>query len=180
MQAEGGGLAFIEANLSEEDNSSGRPKHGLLAFINGYHEYVIFDPFDNQELVEQCVSVRRSSVAEETGALSSTQSSITSGFTSEYLFYRQIWIQNSYGALVSFSRRCFAEILGYASLYGELPEFDLKKNQRVASEAVIVPSERPWETIFSGSSHNLPPLTKLCGAFLESLLEKRPASVEQS
>lgn len=74
----------------------------------------------------------------------------------------------------------FAVNVGYASLYGQLPEFDLKKNQKVASEAVIVPSERPWETIFSGSSHNLPPLTKLCGAFLESLLEKRPAAVEKS
>ncbi|KAF4391179.1 hypothetical protein G4B88_016489 [Cannabis sativa] len=35
------------------------------------------------------------------------------------------------------------------------------------------PSERPWETIFSGSSHDLPPLTKLCSPFLESLLERR-------
>lgn len=102
LQAEGGGLAFIEANLSEEDNSSGRRKHGLLAFINGYHEYILFDPFDGQELVEQSVSIRRSSAAEETGALSSTQSSITWGLTSEYLFYCQIWIQNSYGAHLLF------------------------------------------------------------------------------
>lgn len=80
MQAEGGGLAFIEANLMEGDISSGRPKHGLLAFINGHNEYVLFDPFDNQELVEQSISVRRSSAAEETGALSSTHFSIISGF----------------------------------------------------------------------------------------------------
>ena len=43
-------------------------------------------------------------------------------------------------------------------------------------QATIMPSERPWETIFNGPSHALPPLTKLCSAFLESLLEKRTAS----
>ena len=64
--------------------------------------------------------------------------------------------------------------VGYASIYGELPEF--KRNQ--ISLVPSVPSERPWETIFSGSSHNLPPLTKLCAAFLESLMEKRTAAVE--
>ncbi|XP_031265869.1 WD repeat-containing protein 75 isoform X1 [Pistacia vera] len=64
---------------------------------------------------------------------------------------------------------------GYASIYGELPEFQLKKNQ--ATWTPSAPSEKPWETIFNGSSHNLPPLTKLCSAFLESLLEKRTAVV---
>lgn len=47
-----------------------------------------------------------------------------------------------------------------------------------ASAERVMPSERPWETIFSGPSHSLPPLTKLCSAFLESLLEKRNAMVE--
>ncbi|KDO43853.1 hypothetical protein CISIN_1g0409871mg, partial [Citrus sinensis] len=65
---------------------------------------------------------------------------------------------------------------GYASIYGELPEFKLKRNQDLWAPSV--PSEKPWETIFSGSSHNLPPLTKLCSAFLESLLEKRTAALE--
>ncbi|OWM87006.1 hypothetical protein CDL15_Pgr016043 [Punica granatum] len=138
IKAEGGGLAFIEGNPLGEYNSDWRPKHRLLAFINGHHEYILFDPFDDQELVEHSVSVNRSLASEET------------------------------------------EHVGYASLYGELPEFDLKKSQKAAAEAVVVPSERPWETIFSGSSHNLPPLTKLCAAFLESLLEKRPAAVESS
>ena len=64
---------------------------------------------------------------------------------------------------------CFPGMSGYTSIYGELPQFDPKKNM----QATIVPSERPWETIFSGPSHTLPPLTKLCSAFLESLLEKR-------
>ncbi|RDX65834.1 WD repeat-containing protein 75, partial [Mucuna pruriens] len=65
---------------------------------------------------------------------------------------------------------------GYTSIYGELPKFDLKRN--MASSISSAASERPWETIFSGSSHMLPPLTKLCSEFLESLLEKRTATVE--
>ncbi|XP_027329589.1 WD repeat-containing protein 75 [Abrus precatorius] len=65
---------------------------------------------------------------------------------------------------------------GYTSIYGELPKFDLKRNE--ASSILSAASERPWETIFSGSSHMLPPLTKLCSEFLESLLEKRTATVE--
>lgn len=65
---------------------------------------------------------------------------------------------------------------GYASLYGELPEFELKKNQNALAPSGA--SERRWETIFSGPSHNLPPLTKLCSEFLESLLEKRTVAVE--
>lgn len=65
---------------------------------------------------------------------------------------------------------------GYASIYGELPEFDRKRPE--TSWVPSFPSDRPWETIFSGSSHNLPPLTKLCSAFLESLLEKRTAAAE--
>ncbi|XP_009627084.1 uncharacterized protein [Nicotiana tomentosiformis] len=65
---------------------------------------------------------------------------------------------------------------GYASIYGDLPEFSLEKKQ--APLITAVPSERHWETLFSGPSHNLPPLTKLCSLFLESLLEKRSSAVE--
>jgi NET1-associated nuclear protein 1 (U3 small nucleolar RNA-associated protein 17) len=65
--------------------------------------------------------------------------------------------------------------IGYASIYGELPKLELKKE---VSDIPFIPSERPWETIFTGSSHVLPPLTKLCSAFLASLLEKRPVSDE--
>ncbi|KAF4391188.1 hypothetical protein G4B88_016498 [Cannabis sativa] len=67
------------------------------------------------------------------------------------------------------------EQLGYASVYGELPEFELKSKDDELWEATAPsrPSERPWESIFSGSSHDLPPLTKLCSPFLESLLERR-------
>ncbi|XP_074272497.1 uncharacterized protein LOC141596286 [Silene latifolia] len=59
---------------------------------------------------------------------------------------------------------------GYASIFGELSKFELKT---ATSHTPIIPSERPWETIFSGPSHALPPLSKLCSDFLESLLEKR-------
>ncbi|XP_058755460.1 uncharacterized protein LOC131628646 [Vicia villosa] len=65
---------------------------------------------------------------------------------------------------------------GYASIYGELPKFDLKRNK--TSSAYSAASNRSWETIFSGSSHMLPPLSKLCSEFLESLLEKRTSIVE--
>ncbi|OIV99785.1 hypothetical protein TanjilG_26123 [Lupinus angustifolius] len=65
---------------------------------------------------------------------------------------------------------------GYASIYGELPKFDLKRNQTISFLSAA--SERPWETIFRGESHMLPPLTKLCSEFLESLLERRTAIAE--
>jgi NET1-associated nuclear protein 1 (U3 small nucleolar RNA-associated protein 17) len=65
--------------------------------------------------------------------------------------------------------------VGYASIYGELPKLESKKE---VSDVPFIPSDRPWETIFSGSSHVLPPLTKLCSAFLSSLLEKRPVANE--
>ncbi|KAL8135453.1 uncharacterized protein LOC141713331 isoform X2 [Apium graveolens] len=66
--------------------------------------------------------------------------------------------------------------VGYESVYGELAEFKTMENS--TSPASVLPPGRPWETIFSGSSHNLPPLTKLCSVFLEALLEKRTTDVE--
>ncbi|KAJ1266298.1 hypothetical protein BS78_08G140500 [Paspalum vaginatum] len=65
--------------------------------------------------------------------------------------------------------------IGYASIYGDLPKLESKKE---VTDVPFIPSDRPWETIFSGSSHVLPPLTKLCSAFLSSLLEKRPVANE--
>ncbi|KAL3508279.1 hypothetical protein ACH5RR_027680 [Cinchona calisaya] len=65
---------------------------------------------------------------------------------------------------------------GYASIYGKLSEFKLERD-RTASIASAT-SERSWEMILDGPSHNLPPLTKLCSAFLESLLERRTATVD--
>ncbi|CAF1718581.1 BnaCnng22700D [Brassica napus] len=68
---------------------------------------------------------------------------------------------------------------GYTSLYGQLPDYDKKRTESVESLATpFVSSERPWETIFSGSTLNFPPLQKLCGEFFESLMEKRTVVVE--
>ncbi|XP_047981141.1 WD repeat-containing protein 75 [Salvia hispanica] len=64
---------------------------------------------------------------------------------------------------------------GYASVYGELPEFSLKADQTAFPS---MPSGKTWKGIFSGPSHALPPLPKLCSDFLESLLERRSGVVE--
>ncbi|KAL6514005.1 hypothetical protein OROHE_019461 [Orobanche hederae] len=65
------------------------------------------------------------------------------------------------------------EKFGYASIYGELPEFSLKADKTPFPS--VPPSEITSKTIFSGPSHSLPPLPKLCCDFLESLLERRSA-----
>ncbi|KAI4335407.1 hypothetical protein L6164_014052 [Bauhinia variegata] len=135
-KAKGGRLAFLKRDLSSSlpEVIDGKAPQALLAYINGDHEYVLFDPY-GKEANELSMIRRDDPVAfEETGQF------------------------------------------GYTSLYGDLPEFELKKNK--TSLVTSTPSERPWETIFSGSSHTLPPLTKLCSEFLESLLEKRTAIAE--
>ncbi|EEF29164.1 wd40 protein, putative [Ricinus communis] len=135
-KAKGGVLAFLQLSQSSsvEGTFDAIPPRELLAYMNGDHEYVLFDPHGKE--AHELGTSRRDGVLdlEEAGKF------------------------------------------GYASIYGELPEFDFTKTQ--ASSVPSVPSERPWDTIFSGSSHNLPPLTKLCSAFLESLLEKRTSVVE--
>jgi NET1-associated nuclear protein 1 (U3 small nucleolar RNA-associated protein 17) len=69
----------------------------------------------------------------------------------------------------------FSAPMGYTSIYGELPKL---KSMKEVSDIPFIPSDRPWETLFSGSSHVLPPLTKLCPTFLSSLLEKRTVANE--
>ncbi|XP_058199418.1 uncharacterized protein LOC131314646 isoform X2 [Rhododendron vialii] len=133
-KSRGGGLSFLHTNRasSEDKISDENSASVLLAYLNGDREYVVFNPYGEQE---GGVAYRRSIVGlEETGQI------------------------------------------GYSSIYGELSEFELKRNQ--TQPGPFVPSERPWETIFSGPSHSLPPLTKLCSSFLESLLEKRTVVVE--
>ncbi|XP_057765313.1 uncharacterized protein LOC130986058 [Salvia miltiorrhiza] len=74
-----------------------------------------------------------------------------------------------------FSKLDETDTHGYASVYGELPEFSLKIDQ---TPFPSMPSEKTWKNIFSGPSHSLPPLPKLCSDFLESLLERRSGVVE--
>ncbi|KAG0483772.1 hypothetical protein HPP92_011856 [Vanilla planifolia] len=127
-KAKGGGLAFLSRDMLKE-KSSDDGNSPLLAYVNGDHEYTIFDPSSKDDHIVR--NARSTHVPDEE-----------------------------------------PERTGYVSIYGELPEFDIKRKK--VSEIPFVPSERPWETIFSGSSHILPPLNKLCSTFFESLLEKRP------
>lgn len=127
-KAKGGGLAFIQRSMGEN------PGPGLLAYVNGDHEYAVFNPH-GAETYKRKVK-HTDSVPGEEG-------------TGQF---------------------------GYASMYGELTGSELKL--KASSSSVIMPSERAWESIFgSGPSHTLPPLTKLSSAFLESLLEKRSATM---
>lgn len=130
-KAEGGALSFVKPNQSflQENAAYGKPPQTLLAYVNGDHEYVVFDPYSDE-------------TSEVTGMHQGAP--VDHGETGKF---------------------------GYASMYGELPKFELKSNN--TSRIQFVSSGKPWDTIFSGSSHNLPPLTKLCKEFLESLLERR-------
>ena len=40
MQAKGGGLAFVQSS----DNMDENPGPALLAYVNGDHEYAVFNP----------------------------------------------------------------------------------------------------------------------------------------
>lgn len=64
LQAEGGALAFIQG--SQENITQGKTSRGLLAFVNGDHEYVLFDPYSD-EATEHGVVHRKGLVSEETG-----------------------------------------------------------------------------------------------------------------
>nr|CAD1841477.1 unnamed protein product [Ananas comosus var. bracteatus] len=137
-KAKGGGLAFVTKDQSlqvngYEDNARGEPS--LLAYINSDHEYIVFDPHNEDGRIGK--SARRSQAPPEE-----------------------------------------AVPIGYTSIYGELPK--IESNKGTDWDIPFVPSERPWETIFSGSSQVLPPLTKLCSTFLASLLEKRPPIADES
>ncbi|KAE8700133.1 formin BNI1-like [Hibiscus syriacus] len=138
-KAKGGALGFLQVNPSfvEEISIDGKTPEVLLAYMNGDHEYVVFDPF--------CKDAKEVNMSQKV----SHSALEVKGLGGQY---------------------------GYVSIYGELPEFDKKRPETPCVPSF--PSERPWETIFSGSSHSLPPLTKLCSSFLESLLEKRTVTVE--
>ncbi|KAG6487383.1 hypothetical protein ZIOFF_055969 [Zingiber officinale] len=129
IQAKGGSLAFLPANPSlHESSATNGVNQLLLVFMNGEHEYTIFNPHKEEDIISK----------------------------------------NSWKSQAAQDE---AERFGYTSIYGDLSNSNAKHNH--FQEVPFVPSERPWETIFSGSSHVLPPLTKLCTSFFESLLEKR-------
>lgn len=50
LQAKGGALAFLKANPSftYENISDGKAPQTLLAYVNGDHEYVLFDPYGKE------------------------------------------------------------------------------------------------------------------------------------
>ncbi|KAJ8465048.1 hypothetical protein OPV22_027600 [Ensete ventricosum] len=136
-KAKGGSVAFIPANpSSDEIKAMDGEKPSLLVYVNGDHEYIIFDPHNMDNRIGK--SSRTSQIALEEAGL--------------------------------------AGMLGYASIYGDLSNLNPKQDQ--VPEITFAPSERPWETIFNGSSHVLPPLTKLCSTFLASLIEKKPSMSE--
>jgi NET1-associated nuclear protein 1 (U3 small nucleolar RNA-associated protein 17) len=127
MKARGGSISFLEGDKSQL----------RLAYVNGSHEYVVFDPNSDESHERSAVDYDGLAGLEETGDA------------------------------------------GYTSLYGQLPDYDKKRMEDVESLGTpFVSSERPWETIFSGSTLNFPPLQKLCAEFFESLMEKRTAVVE--
>ncbi|KQJ85864.1 WD repeat-containing protein 75 [Brachypodium distachyon] len=128
-KAKGGSLAFVKDDISLDARGEDA---SLLVYVNGSHEYFIFDPRKNEES-QLSKSAQKNIQADEPASI------------------------------------------GYAAIYGQLPKLELKKE---VSDVPFIPSERPWETIFTGSSHVLPPLTKLCSVFLASLLEKRPVANE--
>ncbi|GAB2222155.1 hypothetical protein Drorol1_Dr00013357 [Drosera rotundifolia] len=128
-KATGGGLAFLPVDQSSLVDNTGKRPSKLMVFMNGDHEYVVFDPLNKEARKLELARSDAKDGHEESGRF------------------------------------------GYAALYGELPAFQPKREADV--EIPIFPSERPWETMFGGSSLALPPLTKLCSAFLESFLEKR-------
>lgn len=137
-KAKGGGLAFLKGNspsFQQQSILDRNSPQAWLVYINADHEYILFDPYDND--------------AHELGLTKGKGRVAAVDETAQF---------------------------GYASIYGELPQFEMKRDQTML--APYAPSQRPWETIFSGSSHNLLPLPKLCLEFMESLLERRTTTVE--
>ncbi|XP_073303500.1 uncharacterized protein [Primulina huaijiensis] len=133
-KAEGGRLSFVESSPKVDEDAAESKTTDMLAYIDGTHEYVLFDPYDEQSYDKLSISGPR-----------------------------------------NFGNPEETERFGYASIYGELPEFSLTIDQ---TSLPSIPSEKMWKTIFSGPSHSLPPLPKLCSEFLESLLERRSMVVE--
>lgn len=71
-QAKGGGLAFLQGKPSslEQNDSGGNAQQAFLVYINGDHEYVLFDLYGNDENELRIPRVEGLFGLEETGGLS--------------------------------------------------------------------------------------------------------------
>lgn len=71
-QAKGGGLAFLQGNPSslEQNVSDGNAPKEFLVYINGDHEYVLYDPYGNE--ANELNTTRRQGLVEleESGVVS--------------------------------------------------------------------------------------------------------------
>jgi hypothetical protein len=191
----------VKGGISVDANANDS-RHGetpSLVYVNSSHEYVVFDPHKNEELVSSKHKGRKIQ-AEESGEFIVLSCYIFLSFKLLHILhlsYRSLPAGNCLGNSLRGVKNCcifilllllqnicekthalfcfFPAPIGYTSIYGELPKLESVK---VVSDIPFIPSDRPWETIFSGSSHVLPPLTKLCSTFLSSLLEKRTVAIE--
>lgn len=69
MQAKGGGLAFIQGNRPsfQQNVLDGKPSQVLLVYIDGDHEYVVFDPHSNEAREFSLTRQEQLLALEETG-----------------------------------------------------------------------------------------------------------------
>lgn len=72
MQAKGGGLGFIRGNRPslQQNVSDGEPSDSLLVYINGDHEYVVFDPHGEKVRVLSLTRRKELVALEDTGRAS--------------------------------------------------------------------------------------------------------------
>ncbi|XP_024005503.1 WD repeat-containing protein 75 [Eutrema salsugineum] len=103
MKAHGGSLSFVEDSKKSQT---------LLAYVNGRHEYVLFDPFSDETL--------------ETSAKD------------------------------------------YEVLLAAISE----KSKRSRKKTLLAMLERPFETMFCGSTLNIPPFPDVCADFFASRMRK--------
>lgn len=72
LQAKGGGLAFLKGNSPSFQHQSifgGKSPQALLAYINADHEYILFDPYDNDASELSLTRTKDHISADETGGL---------------------------------------------------------------------------------------------------------------
>jgi len=69
LQALGGGIAFIHQTnpVALEEKSDEDPSSLLLAYVNGDHEYILFDPYGEQAYEQGIVRGKSLAAFQETG-----------------------------------------------------------------------------------------------------------------